>query len=229
MTRSPLARLAASCAIAALVLAPVVLIPSKIVDDFRPTNTDPYPFPSSAGQSFVAPADRLSSVGFFLYFTRQFPGTAQARMVLTREDTGAVVRTTSREVAASVRIPSHIFRPTYFDFAPVDHARGIDYRATLAFSEPGVALWGAPGDLYGGGTAWVSGLPDAFDFSFATRHDGTLAERLGRLSRWAPLWLVLPGAVATLALLMGAASVASLLATSPGVGEGATETATAGG
>jgi len=222
VTRRLIARAAASCAIAALVVAPVVLVPSKIVDDFRPTNTDPYPFPATAGQSFVAQADRLSSVGFYLYFTQQFPGTTQARLVLTREDTGAILRSTSREVAASVRIPSHIFRPTYFDFAPVELSRGVAYRATLTFSEPGVALWGAPGDFYGRGTAWVSGLPDSFDFSFATRHDGTLAERLGRLSRWAPLWLVLPGAVATLALLIGAASVASRLATLPGIEESAT-------
>lgn len=222
MTRPFVARLAACCAIAALLLAPVVLLPSKIVDNLRPANTDPYPFPSSAGQSFVAPKNRLSSVGFYLYFTRQFPGTAQARMVLTREDSGAVLRTSSREVAASVRIPSHIFRPTYFDFAPIDRSRGIAYRATLTFSAPGVALWGAPGDVDGEGTAWVSGLPDSFDFSFATRHDGTVAERLGRLSHWAPLWLVLPGAVATLALLLAAGGVAFKLARPSGVGETAT-------
>jgi hypothetical protein len=120
-----------------------------------------------------------------------------------------------RTIARSRVIPSHVFRPTYFTFAPIGPSKGRTFRATLTVSAPGVALWGSGESLGAGGAAYVAGLPDSFDFSYATRHAGTYGERLARLSRWAPLWLVLPAAVATLALVLAAAGAAMRLSAGP--------------
>ena len=207
MTRRLPLRLLACGLAAAVLLAPVVLIPSQIVDLFRPTNQGFYPLTAPMGQTFVSPTDRLSSVGLFVATTPgQFPGRAEATLTLTRADTGEVVRTVRRTIEPGARLPSNLFTPTYFDFPPVEGSRGVTYRATLA-AGPGLALIGSRASAYPDGSAWVGGQAAPFDLSLATRHHGTLGERLRRLSHWAPLWLVLAAAVTALAAALALVGV----------------------
>jgi hypothetical protein len=196
-------------AVSAATLVPVVLLPTQIVDLFRPQTQVPTASIPPVAQTLVAPADRLSSVGFFLTFTDGFRAGATARVEIASETTGATLRTAARSVGPGLQIPPDVIRPTWFDFAPIPHSRGMPVRATLSVSGPGIDVWRTDSDTYVEGAASIDGRPQHVDLAFATRHYGTWSERLGRLSFWSPLWLVVPAAVATLALALAAGLAAA--------------------
>ena len=196
-------------AVSAATLAPVILVPPQIVDLFRPQNQVPIDSIPPVAQTIVAPADRLSSVGFFFTFTDQFRAGTTARVEISNETTGATLRAATRTLRSGLRIPADSIRPTWFDFAPIDSSRETLVRATLSVSGPGVDVWRTDSNTYYDGAAYVDGRQQEFDLAFATRHYGTWSERLGRLSRWSSLGLVLPAAVAMLALSLAAALVAA--------------------
>lgn len=196
-----IARVIAATAISAAATGALLVVPGAVVDEFRPSNVEAVPLTSEVGQSFVAPADRLSSVGFFISFSEEFPESASVLFELSPEGSQAPIRRAARELRRPLRIPYDITRPTYFDFRPVEASQSKAFRAVVRARASGIGAFRSGGDADPRGSAYVSGEPQPFDLALATAHEGSFGERLARPSRRAP------AAVVPVVVVMGALGV----------------------
>lgn len=177
--------------IAAVFLAIFLPAPAQTVDLYRPSHALRFEVRNKVAQSFVAPSNRLSSVGFYFLFEDNFPRAATAVMKITREDSGQLLRRVDRRVHRDLRIPVDIYRPTFFDFPPIEKSHGLRLQAEVYVEAPGVVAFGSATSSYSAGRAYLNGKPKNFDLSFVTRHAANYADRLTRMSRWSPTWATL--------------------------------------
>lgn len=189
--------------VSALVAA---LIPYHVVDINQPSNVGVQPIANPVAQTFVAPSNHLSSFGFFFVDERTGGPEILIRFLLV-DMSGATVRTDEREVGRDLRVPSDIFRPTYFNFPEVEHSKSKSFHAVIEGGSPtGIGVFRSKGNVYGSGVAVVENTVTDFDFSFALRHRGTVGEAVVRLSRTSPTWIA-AALIVMLAAMMGAAGV----------------------
>ncbi len=198
--------------IATIAIGSIALVPTHIVDVFQPAYVKPVWLDGEALQTFVAPTDRLSSIGFFFLIPDEFESSANAELRLYHNDSSKPIRRASVRLRRRLEIPQHILHPTYFNFPPVADSNGKEFGAKVTISKAGIAMMNSETDSYARGLSYVSGTLQPSDFAFSIRHNGTLIERLNRLSRWAPVWLMFPLFVLLLTMaLMSARSAARLL------------------
>lgn len=176
-------RIVLALAISVGLVFSLTLIPMPVVDIFQPSNQAPVAIEDQISQSFEAPQDGLSSVGFFFAFDT-FDRRAKARLLLFEKGSSEPLRVAMKSVKAERRIPPPIIRPTYFDFAPVPDSGSKLFKAVLEVDGSGVSAMRAAGETYLQGAATVQNMPTTFDMAFATRHRGNLGDGLENLGRW---------------------------------------------
>lgn len=171
-----------SLVVAALIVLPLALWPARTVDIFQPSNQMPLPVDVPLGQTFIAPSDNLSSVGFFFVFD-SFDRELEARVVIFEDGSDKALRAVTKTLKAERRIPPSIIHPTYFDFSPIVHSNSETFRVELDAEGPGLSAMRAAGESYPSGSSFVDEMPQGFDLAFATRHSGDIVDRFNRLAR----------------------------------------------
>lgn len=183
------------------VVVMVLLLPVRVVDQFRPSNEQSLLDGVTAAQTFVAPVDRLAAVGLFL--TVEEETSRPALLVHLREEgSDRPVRSGRIPLDDELMIPSDIPRPLWFAFPPIAHSGGRVYELSTEGAS-GVHLLASLGDAYSQGTAVINGDPVNYDLSLAVAHRGQIVEGVRRLAPGVSFWFVVPSLL-VVAMVWGA-------------------------